>query len=80
MYYPNRLQATLSILSVVLSTLLIALGSERAQADDAPAWMFLIPDKEQPPENCTAARHVPGSIKTYTLEQIDDGSNPPDRN
>jgi cytochrome c553 len=78
MYYPNRLQATLSILSVVLSTLLIAVGSERAQADDAPAWTLLVPDKDQPPENRAAARHVPGSTKTYTLEQIDDGSDPPD--
>jgi cytochrome c553 len=78
MYNSNRLRATVSVLSVVLSMSLIAVGSARVQADDAPAWTLLIPDKDQPPENRAAARRVPGSTKTYTLEQIDDGSNPPD--
>jgi len=44
-----------------------------------PAWAFPVPDKDQPSvTESNEARHIPGSTKAYTPEQIDDLANPPD--
>jgi cytochrome c553 len=44
-----------------------------------PAWAFPTPDKEQPPNTeSSEPRHLAGSAKAYTPEQIDDLANPPD--
>ena len=53
-------------------------GLRSAYADQTPSWAFLVADPSQPPENPTEVRRVPGSTKTYTLEQVNDLSNPPD--
>jgi cytochrome c553 len=66
------------ILGILLSLGLIAADPRQARAEDAPEWTQLIPDPDQPLENPTAERHLPESTKSYTLEQIDDGNNPPD--
>jgi cytochrome c553 len=56
----------------------VAIGAQ-APKQGSPAWAFLIPDKEQPPnEESSGPIHVPGSNKTYTAQQIDDLNNPPD--
>jgi cytochrome c553 len=55
------------------------MGAQAPKQDTRPAWAFLIPDKEQPPnEESSGPIHVPGSSKTYTAAQIDDLTNPPD--
>jgi len=41
------------------------------------SWAFPVPSKDQPPEEDTAPRHIPGSTQAYTPAQIDDLSNPP---
>ena len=44
-----------------------------------PAWAFPVADKDQPQvSEGSEARHIPGSAKAYTPEQIDDLANPPD--
>ena len=50
-----------------------------AQQGVHPDWAFPVADKDQPsvPES-NEARHLPGSTKAYTPQQIDDLSNPPD--
>src|SRR5208282_873359 len=53
-------------------------GLHSAYADQTPSWAFLVADPNQPPESPTEVRRVPGSTKAYTLEQINDLSNPPD--
>jgi cytochrome c553 len=53
-------------------------GLHSAYADQTPSWVFLVADPSQPPESPTEVRRVPGSTKTYTLDQVNDLSNPPD--
>jgi cytochrome c553 len=43
-----------------------------------PTWPFLVADKDQPSEDETTPKHIPGSTKAYTQAQIDDLFNPPD--
>ena len=44
-----------------------------------PAWAYPAPDKDQPVLPATSEpRHLAGSPKTYTPEQIEDLANPPD--
>ena len=44
-----------------------------------PAWAFQIPDKIHPPdEERSGPIQIPGSSKTFTADEIDDLSNPPD--
>lgn len=56
----------------------------RAQAPQSspnglPGWAYNIPDKVQPPPPEEPAElHMPGSSKTYTPKEADNGSNPPD--
>jgi cytochrome c553 len=47
---------------------------------DRPTWAFPVADKVLPPrdEDSGAVRQLPGSAKSYTQAQIDDGFNPPD--
>jgi len=61
--------------------LLFALSSVLALAQQGvrPAWAFPTPDKDQPKvTESSEPRHLPGSTKAYTPEQIDDLANPPD--
>ena len=66
----------LKILGIGLS-IFLATG-HCAYADQTPSWALLVADPNQPQENPKEVRRVPGSTKTYTLEQINDLSNPPD--
>ena len=68
----------LKILGVSLAIMLTTGGLHPAYADQAPSSGFLVADPNQPPGNLTEVRRVPGSTKTYTLEQINDLSNPSD--
>jgi len=44
-----------------------------------PTWAFQAPDKVRPPaETRSGPIQIPGSSKTFTLDQIDDLLNPPD--
>lgn len=48
-------------------------------ATQEPGWAFPVPSAQQPPEEDNGQpRHVPGSTKAYTMDQIEDLSNPPD--
>jgi cytochrome c553 len=58
--------------------MLITSGVHSAYADQTPSWAFLVADPSQPTENPAEVRRVPGSTKTYTLEQVNNLSNPPD--
>jgi len=71
-------QGRLKVLGVALAIILTTGGLHSAYADQTPSWAFLVADPNQPPENPTEVRHVPRSTKTYTLEQVNDLSNPPD--
>jgi cytochrome c553 len=55
-------------------------GPPQRKAAEPPSWAFPTPDKIAPTakEDENEPRHVPGSTRTYTVAQIDDGSNPPD--
>jgi len=68
----------LKVLGVGLAIMVTTGGLHSAYADQTPSWAFLVADPNQRPENPTELRRVPGSTKTYTLEQINDLSNPPD--
>jgi cytochrome c553 len=68
----------LKILLMGLSIPLTTGAPHSAYADQTPSWAFLVADPNQPPENPGEVRRVPGSTKNYTLEQINDLSNPPD--
>jgi cytochrome c553 len=64
---------------------LIALGltcvlCAAARADDpgAPSWTALVPDAAAPAPDGKGTHRVPGSAKSLTPAQIDDGSNPAD--
>lgn len=67
-------------LSLALLFVLVIRAQAPPQASpNRPAWAFLVPDKDQPPsEESAAPLHVPGSSKTYTAKQVDDLANPPD--
>jgi cytochrome c553 len=64
---------------VLTMTLVGALALAQQGSGVRPAWAFPVADKDQPnvPES-TEARHLTGSAKAYTPQQIDDLSNPPD--
>jgi cytochrome c553 len=76
---------TSSTLRSSIWTALIALGlacalCEAARADDPgpPAWTALQPDALPPATDDKGTHRVPGSTKSLTRAQIDDGSNPAD--
>jgi cytochrome c553 len=71
-------RAQLKLLRVALAIMVTTGGLHSAYADQTPSWAFLVADPSQPPENPAEVRRVPGSTKTYTLEQVNDLSNPPD--
>jgi cytochrome c553 len=48
-----------------------------AHAQGLPDWAYPVNPPPKPPDN-TMPKHLPGSSKTYTQAQIDDGFNPPD--
>ena len=55
------------LMYAVAAALLFALvmGAQAPPSGSRPAWAFLIPDKEQPPnEESSGPIHVPGSSKT----------------
>src|SRR5271155_4230436 len=68
----------LKILLIGFSIPLTTGAPHPAYADQTPSWAFLVADPNQAPENPREVRRVPGSTKNYTLEQINDLSNPPD--
>src|SRR5271154_7396554 len=81
MHFLRRSSFTRRLLRISLIGLpiLLTIGSlHSAYADQTPSWAFLVADPNQRPENPTELRRVPGSTKTYTLEQVNDLSNPPD--
>src|SRR5271169_2964989 len=80
MFYLRRssTRVLLKILLIGLSLPLTTGAPHSAYAGQTPSWAFLVADPNQLPENPTKARRVPGSTRTYTLEQINDLSNPPD--
>jgi cytochrome c553 len=55
-----------------------AAQQEATSKEDQSSWAFPTPSKVQPAEDNGAARHVPGSTKSYTMAEIEDLSNPPD--
>jgi cytochrome c553 len=65
------------MLAVAVSNAAVGASSTPA-APAPPAWTVLTPDPVQPLERRGAEQHVPASERVYTLQQIDDGSNPPD--
>jgi cytochrome c553 len=65
--------------AAALAAVLITVTAARAaEPPGRPSWSDLIPDKIQPPNPVKGPRHIPGSARSYTATQIDDGSNPPD--
>jgi cytochrome c553 len=48
-----------------------------ATAQTLPEWAYPVNPPPKPPDSAIA-KHLPGSSKTYTQAQIDDGFNPPD--
>jgi cytochrome c553 len=72
-------------LSWILAFSFLSVGVATAQApqlvnNGLPAWAYNVPDKVQPPPSAEepGPLRMPGSAKTYTPKQADDGSNPPD--
>src|ERR1700722_14858541 len=66
---------------VLASFPLLRVAAQSAQQWKLPdiPWAFPIRDKVQPViDERKGAQHVPGSIKAYTQDQIDDLQNPPD--
>lgn len=68
---------------LLASTLFLTVRVDSAQQgaaakEDPSGWAFPTPSAVQPAAADNAARHVPGSDKSYTPSQIDDLSNPPD--
>jgi cytochrome c553 len=56
---------------------LLALFTLPVTAQTLPEWAYPVNPSPKPPDN-TIPKHLPGSSKTYTQAQIDDGFNPPD--
>ncbi len=61
----------------LLGAALLALSPALALAAEAPEWAYPVTPKLQPSTDPTPL-HAPGSAKTYTQAQADDGWNPPD--
>jgi cytochrome c553 len=57
---------------------LLGLLTLPAQCEDLPGWAYPVNPTQRPPEDATKPIQLPGSAKTYTQAQIDDGFNPPD--
>jgi cytochrome c553 len=78
----------MKIYALALLVTLLAVFMAAAQAPPPPPpqgravelpWAFAVADKVQPPaEDPTVVKMIPGSDKSYTQKQIDDGFNPPD--
>jgi len=66
--------------SIAMFAAVAVLGLAQQGGGIRPGWAFPTPDKEQPQVAAegSEARHIAGSTKSYTPEQIDDLSNPPD--
>jgi len=60
------------------SVLYLAAAEPPQDATKDMSWAYPVPDKNAPPMDETAPRHVPDSSKTYTLKEIDNLMNPPD--
>jgi cytochrome c553 len=60
--------------------LLIAMAPLAARATERPGWAFPVTDKIQPvtPKDDGLPKAAPGSLRTYTLKQINDLFNAPD--
>lgn len=56
---------------------LLALMAVSTQAQTLPEWAYPVNPPPKPPDT-TVPKQLPGSSKTYTQAQIDDGFNPPD--
>ena len=70
-----------SILCFLLTVLALAASDARAQSQPPRdlSWAYPVPDKTPPPsEERGAPKHLPGSTKAYTQQQIDDQFAPPD--
>ena len=65
---------------LLVCVLLTGLMPLAAQAADRPGWAFPVTDKIQPvtPKDDGQTKNAPGSLQTYTRQQIDDLFNPPD--
>ena len=60
------------------SVLYLAAAEPPQDATKDMSWAYPVPDKNFPPMDEAAPRHVPDSSKTYTLKEIDNLMNPPD--
>lgn len=68
-----------AVLLAVFSLCAIQAQAPKAGPNGLPAWAYNIPDKVQPPPPEEPAElHMPGSSKTYTPKEADNGSSPPD--
>jgi len=67
------------VVCALVSVLAVAQQGAQSGPGVRPAWAFPTPDKEQPATTeSNEPRHLAGSTKAYTNEQIDDLANPPD--
>lgn len=65
--------------TVALGGLLIAFAAIGfSQQAKELLWAYPVPDKAPPSADDKSPRHIPGSSKAYTQQQIDDQFNPPD--
>jgi cytochrome c553 len=71
---------TICAVTLAVAALCAPISATLAEGDetDIPAWSELTPDSVQLNDSGRAHREVPGSTKSFTPRQIDDGSNPPD--
>ena len=61
----------------LIPTLVIVAQPPQQTAGKDLSWAFPVPSKDQPKEEDTGPRHIPGSTKAFTQAQIDDLFNPP---
>src|SRR5712692_1050694 len=65
---------------ILISLFALAAGAQPPpQTGKGLTWAFPVPDENLPPaEHDTSLKKLPGSMKSFTQEQIDDQFNPPD--
>ena len=61
----------------LVSIAVLGLLALPAAAAELPEWAYPVNPQPKPPD-ATVPKTLPGSTKTYTQAQIDDGFNPPD--